>query len=423
LTLTVTVVLCLCMTVAGADEIDDRVDRLNELLKDLTTVVAERRADEIVVTGWTRNKESRKQLDKILAEEKQAIDQTGDDIADADRMVEMDVAIVVVTETVSRSVGFDFLNLVNLSFEAFASSHRRDGDGLDAPGHYGPVEIGVQQGNFFNAKVEYNVNIANATDQKVRIVARPHLTTLNGEKAEFLAGGEIVFKVSGLNSGRIQPYPFGIQLNMTPTVLRTPGPRGQTMVLMDVDASRLSVLGVALAGESTGMDDVVFDKVQVKSKALLPMNETLILSGLYQSEQREVFSGVPLIRRIPFIKYFFSNKSDVNEVMSTVILVTPREPGVLNEQNLKNLDWFIRRRARYIEAREKGGEVLEQFKRDYNDWYKPQPNRYATHFFLLKNSKIYAELRGEDLRTDKIRKDIMSVYNADEVRKRDEEQR
>jgi len=413
--------LCLALglgaTTVQADEVDDRIARVNELLKDIPTVVAERRADQAVLTGWTRNKDEENIVEDVLKEVEDVLDMTGEDIADHDQMVEIDVAIVVVSDQVSTSVGFDFLQLVTLQFNHFTAYH----DLLAKPGLEGPndftsseMSVGTHHGYLFNAAVDYNVNIANATDQLVNIVARPHLTTLNGEKAEFLAGGEIVFKVSGLNSGRIQPYPFGIQLAVTPTILRTLGPDGRPQVLLDVDAQRLSVLGVQLM-TAAGLDDAIFDKTQVKSKALLPMDETLVLSGIYVKEEREQTSGVPLLRSIPFIKYFFSNQTKVNDVLSTIVFITPRTPGIVDQANQRALDAFIERRNRYLDAREQGGEVLEKFKQDYHDWYKPQNNRYATHVFLTNNSQIYRELRGEDLRTERIRRDIMTVESAHEA--------
>ena len=402
-----------------SDAIDDRVDRLNEYLKDLPTVVAERRAEMAVLTGWTRTKQEKKLLGTVLKMEKDVEDFTGDDLDDPNRMVEIDVAIVVVLNTDQTSVGFDFLQLVSVNFDYFKTSHLLGKDdnalGLTKPGNFGTSGIvpGTQWGQFFHAKVDYSVNIANATDDRVSIIARPHLASLNGEKAEFMAGGEIVFKVSGVNSGRIQPYPYGIQLAVTPTILRTRDAEGRTQVLLDIDASRLTVLDLATVAAKTSSDDVSFDKVQVRSKALLPMGETLILSGLYQREHRNIHSGVPFLRKIPIIKYFFSNKSEIDEVLSTIIFVTPREPGVLTEHSLDNLNKFIERRKEYVHARELGGQALNDFKTKYSDWYKPQKNRYASHFFLVDKNSIYRELRGEDLRTEKIRSDIMSVSKAD----------
>ena len=54
------VLACLTLLLTGgvpvtatADDLDDRVDRINDLLKDVPTVVVERRGDRVVATGWT----------------------------------------------------------------------------------------------------------------------------------------------------------------------------------------------------------------------------------------------------------------------------------------------------------------------------------------------------------------------------------
>ena len=401
-----------------------KVDNLNLLLKDLPSVMAEKRGETIVVTGWTRDESETEILKKILEKEKDVLDLTTPDIAAKDRMVEIDVVIVVVSETISSSVGFDFLQLVNMNYDSFGTRHRREGWGYLSPGVVGEVIPASQWGQILHMNVDYDVNIANADEQVVKIIARPHLTTLNGHAAEFLAGGEIVFKVQGIESGDIKPFPFGIQLNVTPTILKTKGSGNQTQVLLDVEASRLSVLGRLLTTEGkTSSDDVNFDKTLVKSKTLLSMNETLVLSGLYQREYRTRFSGVPILRKIPVLNMFFSNRTEVDDVLSTIVFLTPREPAILNEQHQKEIEDFIERRRRYIEAREKGPDAIKQFKEEYPGWYKPQRNVYASHFFLVNNSNIYSSLRSEGLRTEDIRRDLLDVQSAREAAKKRQEER
>ena len=50
---------------ARADEIDDRVDRINELLADVPTVVVERRGDRVVATGWTPDDATKDMVETI----------------------------------------------------------------------------------------------------------------------------------------------------------------------------------------------------------------------------------------------------------------------------------------------------------------------------------------------------------------------
>ena len=94
------------------------------------------------------------------------------------------------------------------------------------------------------AAANYAVNIANADNQRVAVLARPHLTALSGTTAKFLAGGELVFQVTGNIGGNIYPYPFGTTLEVTPTLLREVAEDGTPRVHVAVEAGRLSVLSL-----------------------------------------------------------------------------------------------------------------------------------------------------------------------------------
>ncbi|MCB2156252.1 type II and III secretion system protein [bacterium] len=414
--LVLTLLISLASTALAQDAIDLRQERLNRLLADYPTVQTERRGDDLVLLGWAKDASERAKIDAILAAEEGVIDLTTEDIAASDRMIEIDVIIVVVGDTITESTGFDFLQLINIQSQFFAARHKRDGTGFQGPSAFGAVLEDTQWGGLFAAAVDYNVTIANASDESVRVLARPHLTTLNGQEAHFLSGGEIVFKVTGIESGDIKPYPFGIRLDVTPTILKSRTSEGEEQVLLKVSAERTSVLGRLLASETN--DDVNFDKTTVSSQAVLRMNETLILSGLYLREYRERKSGFPYLRDVPVLKYLFSNETDVDDVQSAVIFLTPREPGKINEELQKNTQAFLDRREEYVEARNRGPEAIAEFKQRHPDWYKPQPNKYATHIYLSNNSDVYRAIRGEDLSTEGLRRDILSVPTAEEARKK-----
>lgn len=393
--------------------------RMNRLLGELPTVVAEQRGEDLVLLGWTRNEEERVLLDELL-QGTEFIDLTTADIADRNRMVEIDVIIVVVGDTATQSTGFNFLDLIQIQGQVFSLKNDSDTRGITGFNSFGNVVTDSSNGAFVSARVDYDVNIANTDDENVQILARPHLTTLNGERAEFHSGGRIVFRVSGIDNGDIRPYPFGITLNVTPTILRTPGVNGEEQILLDVEAERVSVLGRLLA--TTFNDDVIFDSTEVRNKSVLQLNETLILSGLYTRESRDRFQGVPILRGIPFIRMFFSEKGIVDETQTTVLFLTPRRPGKLNLQIQEDTRSFIERRRRYIGALSGSEEDIARFKEEYPDWFKPQPNRYASHLYLINNSNVYKQIRGEDLRTGDIERNLLSVETAHEAQRKRRDQ-
>ncbi len=200
---------------------DTEADDLRDLLRDLPYVTVERRAGKLIVAGWTSGPKEKEMLGRILAGWPGVLDLTGDDVGDPERLLEIDAVLFIVTGLDEQSVGFNFLKAISLNFDYFATGHESEGTGFSAPGTIGAVTSLWQEGWIFAASIDYLVNIANASHERIAVLARPHLTALSGAPASFHAGGEIVFKVSGLGTADIKPYPFGTTLKVTPTLLRT----------------------------------------------------------------------------------------------------------------------------------------------------------------------------------------------------------
>ena len=374
---------------------DQDVNALRELLRDLSHVTVERRGGRLTLVGWTSSPKEKEMLGKILAGRSDVLDLTTDDVGDTQRMIEVDGIIFTLIRLDQTSVGFNFLKLVQTNFTYFANGNA-NGVGLAAPGTTGQLINLAQHGWLFVAAVDYSVNIANASTNRVAVLARPHLTTLSGTPATFLVGGEIVFKVSGLNSGDIKPFSFGTTLAVTPTLLRTPGEDGTPRVHITVEAGRLSVLAL-LDVATTAQDQVTFDKVQVTSQAVVGLGQTLILSGLSQRESRTGHAGVPGLMYVPILKYLFSQKTTTLSDNSVIILLTPRDPAFWDEQNRKALAEFVEKRRAFLQAKQGTPEDMQRYRERYPDWDQVAPNRFASHFFMMENSELYRNVSGQDL--------------------------
>ena len=366
----------------------------------------------VVVRGFLRRPDDRVRLQRVLSLYPGVVDLTREDKAGPHEMVEIDVVIVVCRERIEDSVGFNFFQLMQFHLDIFESTARSamsrtipfqsPAGALIQPAlatAVAPFRRGTHPftwGQTLTAAVDYNVNIANAFGEESKVIARPHLVTRNGEKASFQDGGEVAFRVSGLNSGDIKLYRFGVLMEVTPTILE------DGLVLMDVTASRSTA---PFPRRGTTSDDVQFDKTEVASSAAVSMGETLILSGLYLRERRTGKEGIPVIRDIPGLNLLFSNHVTSDEVLSTVIFLTPRRPSHVDEDNLGSMNGHRQRRLDFRRAIADGSsEALDALKQKYPMWYKPRPNRYISHTFLTDNSSIYRELLGEDLRTEPLEK-------------------
>ena len=384
---------------------DREADAFRELLRDLPHVTVERRAGRLTLTGYTSGPKERAMLDRILGKPVEVLDLTSDDSGDPQRMIEFDAILFIVTGLDQEDVGFNFLKLINLNFNYFASDNKNAGTGYAAPPAVTGLVTGISQsGWIFSAAASYSVNIANASDERVSVLARPHLTALNGTTAKFLAGGELVYKVAGNISGDIKPYPFGTTLTVTPTLLRTPAEDGTPRVHVKVEAGRLSVLALLDADPNL---PTPFSKVTVASEAVLSLGQTLILSGLSQRESRTGRSGVPYLRDIPILKYFFSTKSITTADTAVIILLTPRDPAFSGERNRKALAEFIEKRRAFIRARQGTEEDMRRFRERYPDWDQFPPNRFGSHIFLMENSEMYRVVSGQDLVSDDVNLELL----------------
>ena len=386
---------------------------LAKMLHNLPYITVEDHDGTITLTGWTQDERERRMLDRVLTRWPTILDLSGTDSGDPQRMIEVDAVLFVVTGTETQSVGFNFLRLINFSYSVFATNNSSRGEpgwkGLPVPEVPNALFQLPSWGSLLTAAVDYDVNIANAVDDQVAVLARPHLTTLNGTPAYFLAGGEFVFRVSGIETGDIKPYPFGTSLSVTPTLLRTPGEDGTPRIHIKVEAQRTSVLEFLTA--ITDDDSIVFDKLTVISQAVLDRGQTLILSGLNQRESRNTDSGVPILKEIPLVNLVFSEKNTVDENTAVIIMLTPRDPAFNDKRNRKNLAFFVKKRREFLEARQGTKADMKKYKQKYPNWHLLVPNRFASHFFLLEKSDLYRRVSGDDLVEEDLDLHLLEDYD------------
>jgi tetratricopeptide (TPR) repeat protein len=372
------------------------VHALRELLRDLPHVKVEQRGGRLTLSGWTSSTNEQRLLQRMLVGRTDILDLTSDDVGDPHRLLEVDAVLLTVLGIDSQSAGHDFLR--NVTVNASVADAATAGFGW-----------------LYSAAISYQVNIANATQERVAFLARPHLTTLSGTPATFIAGGDTVYKVSGTTSGDIKVLPFGTSLDVTPTLLRSQAADGTPRVRLVIKAGRRNILALE-SPEAQATGSSVYANVAVTSEAVLDLNQTLILTGLSQRERRESRSGVPGLKSIPIIKYLFSEKKTIISDLAIIILLTPRDPAYWDAQNHQALTEFVEKRRAYIQASQGNAEDMQRFKARYPDWNQLAPNRFASHFFLLENSEVYRRVSGADLADEKLDFDLLSKLPKNKAR-------
>jgi pilus assembly protein CpaC len=140
----------------------------------------------------------------------------------------------------------------------------------------------------------------------LRTLAKPVLSAISGQPAEFKAGGDFPFTqvVDGKQSTEFKEY--GVFLNFTPTVKSN----GQIQLLVDTAVKEPSG-GGGVTNRSA--------KTTVEMRA----GETLAIAGMLQDTVKQQINQLPGIGNVPILGALFRSRDFIHSATELVILVTP----------------------------------------------------------------------------------------------------
>jgi pilus assembly protein CpaC len=172
----------------------------------------------------------------------------------------------------------------------------------------------------------------------VRRLAEPNLTTLSGDSARFLAGGEFPVPIpntttNGFPTVTIDYKKFGVELAFVPTVLS----RG--VINLRVEPS-VSELDFSNAVTIQGTVVPALTRRDARTTVELRDGQSFAIAGLLQTRNRQDVSQLPWIGSVPVLGTLFSSKSYQQQETDLVIIVTPHlvAPAAPGQQLASPLD-------------------------------------------------------------------------------------
>jgi pilus assembly protein CpaC len=180
--------------------------------------------------------------------------------------------------------------------------------------------------NVIDSGINVDVIVRALEDKKLaRSLAEPNLTTLSGETATFLAGGEVPIPVNGGNNGEItiEFKEFGVKLAFTPIVLQD----SLIHLTLEPEVSQLdptTSVSTASVGGLGGISVPGFITRRAHTVVELRDGQSFAIAGLLQSTNRKLQSQVPWIGQVPIIGALFRSSSFIKNETDLVIIVTPR---------------------------------------------------------------------------------------------------
>lgn len=314
-------------------------DRLQAELRHLfprSTLEIRQWKEVVLVSGTLDRAEQADQLHRFLdAAELNYVDLTR--VAGV-QQVQIQVRVAEVSRTAMRALG---INAFGTGTDFFGASTIGPSNG----GALNPINIGPPEGTLATTNIPFTFNDAVsvspgvtlfgglhradlqvflqalAENQYLRILAEPNLIALNGEEAEFLAGGEFPIPVvQGTSSGNgtsisIEYREFGVRLRFRPTVLGD----GAIRFFVDAEVSELTDRGSV---ELQGFRIPAIVTRRATTTLRLNNGQTFAMAGLISQTLDARTSRVPGLGDLPVLGALFRSVRYSKGETELVVLVS-----------------------------------------------------------------------------------------------------
>ncbi|PMR70180.1 type II and III secretion system protein family protein [Halomonas heilongjiangensis] len=195
---------------------------------------------------------------------------------------------------------------------------------------FSPATATIEDTGIFASyqRSDYLLNLvldAASREGVAKILAEPNLTTLTGQPAQFLAGGEFPIPVpQGNGQVAIEHKEFGVGLGFLPVVLDS----GTINLKVDVSVSDLVPANSLRVGVGDQVGAQFFVPALVKRSASstveLATGQTIAIAGMLNESLRENVSKLPGLGEVPVLGALFRSQEFIKEQTELVIFVTPR---------------------------------------------------------------------------------------------------
>lgn len=184
-------------------------------------------------------------------------------------------------------------------------------------------------GRFIGSNNSENI-VINAARKNglVKILAEPTLTTISGQTADFLSGGEFPIPVqqnaaNGIGSITINYKEYGVATKFLPVVLDS----GRISLKLSIDVSELNDINTVVASVTNTQNSFTIKgltKRRADSTVELADGQTIGIAGLISDNVHESINKFPGLADIPILGQLFTSQEFIKDQTELVIFVTPR---------------------------------------------------------------------------------------------------
>ncbi len=150
------------------------------------------------------------------------------------------------------------------------------------------------------------------TEGLATVLAQPKLLAMSGQNAVFQVGGEIPIRISTGFTADIQFKPFGTLVNFLARV----SDEGDIMLTVSPEVSEPDF-------SNTVENIPTFRTRRASTSVRLRNGETLVIGGLLQNRRQEEEKGVPYLKDLPYMGWFFRQTTFSNTTTELMVVVKP----------------------------------------------------------------------------------------------------
>lgn len=167
----------------------------------------------------------------------------------------------------------------------------------------------------------FGMDVAAAFDLSERAgltstLANPNLTTVSGETAEFLAGGEFPVVTSSNNGTSVEYKSYGVNLTYTPVVLSD----GRISLRVRSEVSDISSQGAVRIG---GLEVPATTTRMAETTVELGSGQSMMIAGLLSNQMGSSVDKMPGAGDIPVLGALFKSNGWRRNETELMIIVTP----------------------------------------------------------------------------------------------------
>ncbi len=229
---------------------------------------------------------------------------------------------------------------------------------------------GLLLGYFSNGDLRGLINAVEATDG-ANVLSKPTIMALDNEEAEILVGENVPFKTgiterdSTNDFVSIEREDIGIQLKVKPQI------NPNNMLTLEIEQKVESINTTSVAGAS----DLITNKREIKTTALVRNNEILVLGGLVRDELLDTETKVPFLGDIPGLGWLFKGTSKQLTKKNLMVFIQPRilysdedNRRVTEERynSMRELEQIYNERNNFFTIEKEAKPLIDEFESNIN---------------------------------------------------------